>query len=354
MTVPIRLWMRHETRSTECRAPIVPAHARQLVADGFAVTVEESPQRVFASTEYAVAGCHIVEPGSWIDAPADTYVIGLKELPGEPAALRHRHVFFGHAYKGQPGSGELLRRFAAGGGTLLDLEYLTDEHGRRITAFGFWAGYVGAALAVLHYRGRLDRPLRPLSKPELDEMLARPSAAAPASLVLGALGRAGRGALAALAVAGIDRPTPWDVEETRVLDLAALLDHEIMVNTVFTGEPVTPFLTASDLDRTRRRLAVICDVTCDVGSACNVLPVYSSTTSWLEPARLLHPGPPRLDIIAIDNLPSLLPREASATFSADLLPQLRTLGEPGPPWRRCEQLFRSAREAAPDDLASVD
>ena len=31
---------------------------------------------------------------------------------------------------------------------------------------------------------------------------------------------------------------------------------------------------------------------------------------------------PPLDLIAIDNLPSLLPREASADFSAALLPQL--------------------------------
>ena len=33
-------------------------------------------------------------------------------------------------------------------------------------------------------------------------------------------------------------------------------------------------------------------------------------------------GNPRLDVISIDHLPTLLPREASEQFSADLLPSL--------------------------------
>ena len=65
----------------------------------------------------------------------------------------------------------LLSRFAAGGGALLDLEYLVDGKGRRLAAFGFWAGYLGAALAVLQHRGRLVAPLTPTSKEELDELL---------------------------------------------------------------------------------------------------------------------------------------------------------------------------------------
>jgi saccharopine dehydrogenase (NAD+, L-lysine-forming) len=337
----VRLWMRHEVRPTECRAPIAPADARPLVQDGFAVTVEDSPQRIFPSSEYAAVGCRIVAPGTWVDAPVDTYVIGLKELPDEPAVLRHRHVFFGHAYKGQPGAARLLRRFVGGGGTLLDLEYLTDDRGRRLAAFGLWAGYVGAALAVLHHRGRLDPPLRPLSRQALDAMLAPPPGALPTALVLGALGRSGRGAVNALEVAGITA-TRWDVEETRELDRAALLDHDILVNTVLASEPIPPFLTQADLDDPARRLTVVCDVTCDVGSECNTLPIYDSTTSWLEPARRLRSGAAPLDIIAIDNLPSLLPREASVAFSADLLPQLRTLGGPASSWQRCERLFLAA------------
>ena len=52
---------------------------------------------------------------------------------------------FGHAFKGQPAGQVLLQRFKAGGGTLLDLEYLVNAQGRRVTAFGYWAGFAGAA-----------------------------------------------------------------------------------------------------------------------------------------------------------------------------------------------------------------
>lgn len=153
--------------------------------------------------EYEAVGCRIAPAGSWVSAPADAVVLGLKELPDGPPDLTHRHVFFGHAYKRQPGAADLLRRFVRGGGALLDLEYLVDDHGRRLAAFGFWAGYLGAALAVLQHRGRLQAPLTPTGKDALDETL-RPAAGDEefTALVVGALGRSGRGARVAFREAG--------------------------------------------------------------------------------------------------------------------------------------------------------
>jgi saccharopine dehydrogenase (NAD+, L-lysine-forming) len=336
-----RLWMRHETRETERRAPIVPADASRLVEAGIELTVEDSPQRAFPIGAYVDAGCDIAAPGGWVDAPADTFVVGLKELPDEPAALVHRHVYFGHAYKGQDGAAELLRRFTSGGGALLDIEYLMDDAGRRLAAFGYWAGYVGAALAVLRLRGRLG-PLEPLSKDALDAALRPTAGDEPVkALVIGALGRSGRGATDALAVAGA-ATTAWDVEETRELDKPALLDHDLLVNAVLTNTPVPPFVTPADLDGPGRRLSVVSDVTCDVTSDFNVLPIYDAHTSWQEPARRLRDGATPVDIIAIDNLPSLLPEEASVAFSAELTPQLSLLGTDAAPWRRCLADFRAA------------
>ncbi|MCX5562123.1 saccharopine dehydrogenase [Streptomyces sp. NBC_00038] len=334
----LHLWLRHETRTTERRTPVVPADARRLVESGVTLTVEESPQRVFPIEAYEAAGCRVARTGSWVSAPSDAVVLGLKELPDEPAALTHRHVFFGHAYKQQPGAETLLRRFLAGGGALLDLEYLVDDDGRRLAAFGYWAGYLGAALAVLHHRGRLRAPLRPTSKEELDAELAGDGAELKA-LVIGALGRSGRGARVALQVAEVE-PTCWDLAETRDLDRHALLEHELMVNTVLTTRPVPPFLTDKDLDEPGRRLRTLCDVTCDVGSPMNVLPVYDTTTDWTEPVRRLRDRP-ALDLIAIDNLPSLLPREASVDFSAELLPLLLEF-ETGGAWGRGLDRFRQA------------
>jgi hypothetical protein len=334
--------MRHEGRETERRAPIVPADAARLVAHGIALTVEESPQRAFQIADYAHAGCAIAPTGSWVHAPADEYVVGLKELPELPPTLRHRHVYFGHAYKGQRGARALLGRFAAGGGVLLDLEYLVGEDNRRLAAFGYWAGYVGAALAILHHGGHLARPLCPTSKAELDGLLRRCAGAdAPRVLVIGALGRSGRGACDAARVAGV-RPTRWDLDETRRLDLPALLDHDILVNTVLVTEPAPPLLTTAALRAGPRRLGVVADVTCDVASACNVLPIYDRTTSWAEPTLRLDGVGQALDVIAIDNLPSLLPTEASVAFSADLTPHLLSLGTSAPTWRRCADVYLAA------------
>ncbi|WP_210587733.1 saccharopine dehydrogenase [Streptomyces sp. GESEQ-35] len=334
----LHLWLRHEARSTERRTPIVPSDARRLVDRGAVLTVEESPQRIFPIEEYEAVGCRVAAAGSWVSAPEDAVVLGLKELPDEPAMLKHRHIFFGHAYKRQPGAADLLRRFAAGGGVLLDLEYLVDDDGRRLAAFGFWAGYLGAALAVLQHRGSLRAPLRPTSKEELDDALQAPGEEFTA-LVIGALGRSGRGARVALHVAGLD-PTCWDLAETRDLDRRALLDHEVMVNAVLATTPIPPFVREEDLDDPARRLRTLCDVTCDVGSPLNVLPVYDRVTDWTDPVRRLRKEPP-LDLIAIDNLPSLLPRESSTDFSASLLPQLLDF-ETGGPWGRCLDRFHQA------------
>ncbi len=336
----LHLWLRHEVRSTERRTPIVPSDARRLVESGVTFTVEESPQRVFPVEEYEAVGCRVVPAGSWVSAPGQAVVIGLKELPDQPGELAHRHIFFGHAYKQQPGAEDLLRRFAAGGGTLLDLEYLVDDDGRRLAAFGFWAGYLGAALAVLQHRGKLVAPLTPTTKEELDAALQpTPDDEEFTALVIGALGRSGRGARLAFLTAGVEA-TPWDLAETREVDRPALLAHDVTVNAVLATTLVPPFLREQDLDAPARRLRTLCDVTVDVGSPLNVLPVYDRTTDWSDPVRRLRKEPP-LDLIAIDNLPSLLPRESSTDFSAALLPQLLDF-ETGGAWGRCLERFHLA------------
>ncbi|MER7112662.1 saccharopine dehydrogenase [Streptomyces sp. NPDC000229] len=338
----LRLWTRHESRQTEPRAALVPEDARKLLVAGVHLTVEESSQRVFPARAYADAGCGIAPQGSWGSrCPATDFVLGLKELPDEPAKLVHRHILFRHAYKGQPGAPRLLRRFEAGGGTLLDLEHLLDAEGRRVVAFGYWAGYVGAALAVLQRRGELTAPLVSSSR---EEPHRRPApgrrVGAATAVVIGADGRSGHGACDALRAAGIER-VRWRPDDTRDLNRNALLAHDILVNTIGCHRPVPPLLTKADLDD-ERRLSLIADVTCDVGSELNALPVYDHVTDWGNPVERLRGDPRPLDIIAIDNLPSLVPAEASRVFSADLWPLLLSLREGSEAWDRCLEAFRHA------------
>ena len=197
------LWVRAEQRPNEERVGLTPDGARALQDTGIQVTIEQSSVRAIPIDGYRAAGCTIAPENSWPDAPADAIIFGLKELPEDATPLHHRHILFGHAYKGQPSGQILLARFAAGGGTMYDLEYLVGENGRRVAAFGYWAGYAGAAVAlkcwaaqqhggiagpVSVYRG--SAALRAALTTELDNTnKPRPSA-----MVIGALGRVGTGA----------------------------------------------------------------------------------------------------------------------------------------------------------------
>ena len=350
---PVHVWIRSEARGTERRAPVVPADVPALLDAGFEVTVEESPQRIFPIEEYDAAGASVVAEGTWTDAPHDAYVLGIKELPDEPESLRHQHIYFAHAFKGQEDARRTLERFRRGGGRLLDIEYLTDTDGKRVVAFGYWAGYMGAALGVLHLAGTLTAPLHPMAKHELDEHLEQAGKAGAdelLALVTGARGRSGRGAQRALVTASVPI-TRWDRQETRDLHKQALLGHDLLVNCVVTHTPTTPFVEHADLEH-ERRLRVLADVTCDVTGPTNMLPVNTEITTWQEPVRQLHAGNPEqgsapLEVIAIDNLPSLLPREASEGFSADLTPHLLGLadeGGPSGPWRAAGRAFDQAME----------
>ena len=337
MTRP-HLWIRAEARPTEQRVPIVPADARRLIEDGFTVTVEESPTRIVPPEEYVEAGCSVAPFGSWVDAPEGAVVVGIKELPEDPSDLRHTHVFFAHAYKGQEGAEEVLERFRRGGGELLDVEYLTVD-GKRVVAFGFWAGYVGAALTVLRHRGLLEGGVGPMTRADLDERLRTSAPAEPErALVIGSRGRSGTGAVEALAVAGCAL-TRWDRADTLVLDKPALLDHDLLVNCVVSLGPGGAFVTAEDVAGPRR-LRVVGDVTCDVTSPANKLPVNTAITTWDEPVRRFGGDQHPLDVIAIDNLPSLLPRESSETFSAELTPLLPDLADRSGPWAASLEWFR--------------
>ena len=190
------LWVRAEQRPNEERVGLTPEGAAALVKAGIRVTVERSSARAIGLDGYVAAGCEIAEENLWPKAPADAIIFGLKELPEDGTPLRHRHIMFGHAYKGQPAGRVLLQRFKAGGGVLYDLEYLVGEDGRRVAAFGYWAGYAGAAVSLkcwaAQQRGGIAGPVRKV--PSKDALLAElgeelAGLSRPRAIIIGALGR---------------------------------------------------------------------------------------------------------------------------------------------------------------------
>ena len=346
------IWLRAEQRPDESRTGLTPEGVARLIAAGHRLTVERSATRVLPDDAYAATGAAMAPEGSWPDAPRDAVVLGLKELPEDGRPLVHRHVMFGHAYKGQPAGRDLLRRFRAGGGTLYDLEYLTDEDGRRVAAFGYWAGYAGAALSLLAWAAqRRDGRLGAVAGwPDAETLAAEVRAALdgldrPGVLIIGALGRVGTGAADLARAAGL-RPTGWDQEETAGGGpFPEVLAHEVFLNCIL-ARPGTPVFVPRDAGTRDRRLGVVGDIACDPSSDFSPVPVYDRATTWADPVIRVHDAPP-LDVMAIDNLPSLLPAESSQDFARQLLPHLTALDaiDRGV-WGRAEALFHQHADRA--------
>ncbi|QFT97656.1 hypothetical protein FIU85_10105 [Roseovarius sp. THAF8] len=342
------LWLRAEQRDNEDRTGLTPDGAAALIAQGMDISVEDSPDRIIPTDRYADAGATIVPQNAWPDAPRDAIIFGLKELPDDGTPLPHRHIMFGHAFKGQHSGRRLLDRFKAGGGTLYDLEYLVDEQGRRVAAFGYWAGYAGAAVSLFalaaQQQGRTCPPVS--AYPDKDALLTDLAQALdttghdrPSAIVIGALGRVGTGA-ADLCTAMDVTPTRWDMDETaHGGPFPEILDHDLFLNCIF-ARPGTPVFVPAEALTAPRRLTVIGDVACDPDSDYNPVPVYSQATTWDAPVTRVHDAPP-LDVMAIDNLPSLLPLESSQDYASQLLPSLKTLDKlDAGVWARAERTFR--------------
>ncbi|SHI45495.1 saccharopine dehydrogenase (NAD+, L-lysine-forming) [Shimia gijangensis] len=341
------LWVRAEQRPNEERVGLTPDGAKQLIAKGIRVTVEESSVRAIPIDGYRDAGCDIARENTWPEAPQDAIIFGLKELPEDGTPLPHKHIMFGHAFKGQHSGIALLKRFKEGGGTLYDLEYLVGDTGRRVAAFGYWAGYAGAAVTlkawIAQQHGRLCGPVGVYSNKDalLDDLGAEldvPGIEMPNAIVIGALGRVGTGAADLLETLGID-VTKWDMAETATGGpFPEILQHDIFMSCIF-ARPGTPVFVPVDAKTASRKLTAIGDVACDPDSDYNPVPVYDKATTWDAPALRVHDDPV-LDVMAIDNLPSMLPVESSQDYAEQLLATLLKLDDLSDGvWTRAEADF---------------
>jgi saccharopine dehydrogenase (NAD+, L-lysine-forming) len=340
------IWIRAEQRDHETRTGITPDGVRALMDAGLQVTVEESPTRVIPDGAYAAVGCTMAPQHSWPSAPKEAVIFGLKELPDDGTALPHRHIMFGHAFKGQPAGLRLLERFRAGGGTLLDLEYLVDDDGRRVAAFGYWAGYAGAAVALKCWAAQQQRDIAgPVGAydssthllTDLQSDLLASGTHRPNALIIGALGRVGTGVADLCTAMGV-ACTKWDMAETAGGGpFPEVLSHDLFFNCVL-ARPGTPVFVPANTGTIPRRLSVVADIACDPDSDFSPIKVYDRATSWEKPALRVADNPV-LDVTAIDNLPSMLPLESSEDFAGQLLPSLLGLKDNSAVWQRTAAEF---------------
>ncbi|KAF9535832.1 saccharopine dehydrogenase, partial [Crepidotus variabilis] len=362
MSKPV-LWLRCEKKEFERRAALTPTTAKKLLNTGFDIFVERDDQRIFDDSEYEAVGCKLVDNNSWPSAQKSVPIIGLKELPESTDPLPHTHIQFAHCYKNQGGWSKVLSRFHRGGGTLYDLEFLTDAQGRRVAAFGFHAGFAGAAAGALavaaNRKGEELGHLTPYENETamVDDVKARLGGGGKGlkALVIGALGRCGRGAVDLFQKIGLEDADiiKWDLDETaKGGPFNEILEVDVFVNCIYLSSKIPPFVTHETIDKAGkgRRLAVVVDVSCDTTNPFNPIPIYNVNTTFDKPTVPVPvaEGNPPLAMISIDHLPTLLPREASEQFSTDLLPSLLEF-----PSRQTSRVWVDSEKLFKEKLASA-
>jgi alanine dehydrogenase len=101
--------------------------------------VESSAIRIFSDNQYKEAGFEITEDMSRCDV-----LFGVKEVPLEALIPNKKYFFFSHTIKKQPYNRDLLNAILEKNIELYDHETIIKENGTRLIGFGRYAGIVGA------------------------------------------------------------------------------------------------------------------------------------------------------------------------------------------------------------------
>ncbi len=348
----------------DARVPLTPAQCRQAVDQwGMAILVQPSPVRCFRDSEYEAAGIPLQEDLSDCDV-----LLGVKEVPIDMLIPGKTYLFFSHTIKKQAHNRRLLQAILNKKIRLIDFERITDDRGDRLIAFGFYAGLVGAHNGLWTYGQRTKLFSLPRMYQCHDYAEVRTHYASlllpPMRIVLTGSGRVAAGAIRNLRDMGIHQVSPRDFlkkdferpvftqlfahdyvqhrDGPRIFDKAHFYAHgdeyvsvfkpyahraDIFINGIYYDPKAPPFFTLADMAEEGFSLQVIADISCDIA------PVASVPTT-LRPSTIAEPiygvdrytgkecppfSPDAVDVMAIDNLPSELPRDASEFFGRQLL-----------------------------------
>lgn len=345
------------------RVPFTPLQAKEVEEkfNNTAIAVQQSDIRCFTSDEYRHYGVNVVDDVSDCDI-----LMGVKEVPIKDLLENKTYFFFSHTIKEQPYNRELLRAILKKKITLIDYETLTNSSGQRIVAFGRYAGIVGAYNGILTYGKRYNLfDLRPAHTTfDLDDLTTEfKKVALPAiKIAITGGGRVARGAMEVLNGMGIRRVSPAEYlnqffdepvyTQLNSRDYNKPKSGNEFSRTEFYESPenyegdfikyahTTDLLIASaywdprapvlfrreDIIDPAFKIRVIADITCDIeGSIPSTKkpstiddPIYdyNPTEDVVEPA-LLDEG--NITVMAVDNLPCELPRNASEDFGRELI-----------------------------------
>ena len=198
------------------RVPLTPPQVSQMLEQnaGLKVYCQRSDIRCFDNSEYEKAGAILTD-----DVTDCDIVLGVKEVPIDMLALGKTFFFFSHIIKRQEYNRGLLQEILKKNIRLIDWECLTNKEGRRLIAFGRYAGIVGAYNGILTFGKRYNLfSLRPAHACfDIDDMAKEYAKVKlpPIKIVLTGGGRVAKGSMEVLYGMGIRKVSPAEfLEET--------------------------------------------------------------------------------------------------------------------------------------------
>ena len=344
------------------RVPFTPEQCKLLKEQypSIDLVIEPSDIRCFKDEEYKEQGITVQA-----DLADCDILMGVKEVPEKELITDKTYFFFSHTAKQQPYNKGLLQTILKKNVQIVDYEYLSTSEGR-VVAFGRFAGIVGAYNGLLTYGKKFDLfNLTPANQcydmAEMWKEFTMVKLPAIKILLTGA-GRVSSGAAEVLDGVGIKkvsveeyvngtfeeavyvqidtphynkhiegedfnrkefRADPVDYEG----DFHKFIEHTDLLIAGAYWDPNAPVLfTEEDVMSDSFPIKVIADITCDIqGSIPTTLrpstiadPVYDIVKGNVEeiPAYAFADS---ISVMAVDNLPCEVPRDASLSFGNQLI-----------------------------------
>ena len=322
-----------------------------------AIEVESSLVRVFKDIEYTSQGIEVVDDVSDCDV-----LLGVKEVPIAALIPNKKYFFFSHTIKQQPYNRALLQAVLKNKIELYDHETIVKENGARLIGFGRYAGLVGAynTFRALGIRDDLFNLPKVESLVDFAEMkLELDKIKLPAiKIVLTGSGKVAKGAKEIVDHLNIEKVT---VEEyltktyqkavycyIDVMDYNKKIDGGAFNKTEFFKDPIgyesnfmrfakvsnvliaghfygenAPYLfTRDDAKQPEFHISVIGDISCDIdGPVASTLrastiadPIYGYQAASEKEVPFKTKN--SITVMAVDNLPCELPKDASEGFGS--------------------------------------
>lgn len=354
----------------DSRVPLTPKQVAAINQHGkVKVIVQPSSSRCYSDEEYKAAGVELSNDLSDCDV-----LMGVKEVPIPALQSDKTYFFFSHTIKKQSYNRKLLQTILKQNIRMIDYETLTDDKGRRLIAFGRWAGIVGAHNGMMTYGNRTKSYQLPQMKNFKDFAAAqdfyKKLQLPQMKIVLTGTGRVANGARETLEAMGIEKVSPTDFlqneypnavftqldcidyaarKDEKAFDLQDFFNHpaeyksifepytkiaDLMVNGIYWDNAAPVFFTKEAMKQPDFSIQAIADVTCDIAPVSSIPstlfaatiaePVfgYDVNTETATTPYQSH----TVDMMTIDNLPNELPRDASQNFGEQfiqhILPEL--------------------------------